>query len=265
MNCSTNPTAGCGDASIVAEIKIQTNTIVTHLDEVKAAIESLQTQGEECCEETNANLTSIESKLDTLIANASECCVTQTGLFEQMVTLLQQLLNCECPTTSTTTFTTTLCPPCPPAETTTTTEGEQSETTTTTEAEQGEETTTTTTTVDLIPLACDSFGISWENNMPGYNNQWNVTVFLSEDVPGDTQFTVEWDAIRNDVPDSDTFITGITVLTGQNSGQDFVYAGTETLEDWTVTAWRITAIYPSGIISPETISCPATTTTTLPD
>lgn len=144
MNCSTNPTAGCGDASIVAEIKIQTNTIVTHLDEVKTAIENLQAQNEECCEETNANLTSIESKLDTLIANASECCVTQTGLFEQMVSLLQQLLNCECPTTSTTTSTTTICIPCPGTETTTTTEGEQAETTTTTEAEQGEETTTTT-------------------------------------------------------------------------------------------------------------------------
>ena len=264
MQCNTNPTAGCGDASIVAEIKIQTNTIVTHLDEVKVAIENLQTQGEECCEETNTNLLSIEAKLDTLIANASECCVTQTGLFEQMVTLLQQLLNCECPTTSTTTSTTTICIPCPPVTTTTTTAEEQGgTTTTTTEEEQGR--TTTTTTIDLIPLTCDSFGISWENNMPGHNNQWNVIVSLSGNVSVETQFTVEWDATRNDVPDSETFITGVTVLIGQSIGQDFVYAGTEMLEDWTVTAWRITAIYPSGIIDPETISCPATTTTTVPD
>lgn len=146
MQCNTNPTSGCGDASVVAEIKIQTNTIVTHLDEVKTAIENLQTQNEECCEETNGNLESIESKLDTLIANSSECCTTQTSLFEQMISLLQQLVNCECPTTTTTsTSTTTICAPCPPCDTTTTTEGEEAETTTTTEGEGGRTTTSTTT------------------------------------------------------------------------------------------------------------------------
>jgi len=131
-----------------------------------------------------------------------------------------------------------------PPTTTTSTTGEPTTTTTTTST-TGEPTTTTTTTNEVM-LSCSDFGVSFENNLPGNDNQWSAWINLPVAATGDTDFEIGFVATRNDTLGSCNTTINVTVLSGQTTGSATSMTCIENIqaESWTVNSWEIVSITP---------------------
>lgn len=116
---------------------------------------------------------------------------------------------------------------------------------TTSTSTTGEPTTTSTTTNEVM-LSCSDFGVSFENNLPGNDNQWSAWINLPVAATGDTDFEIGFAATRNDTTGSCNTTVNVTVLSGQTTGSATSMTCIENIqaESWTVDSWEIVSITP---------------------
>lgn len=87
-SCNSDPTGGCQDSALLAEIRQGNIAIEGSLNDIDIKLGELVVNSEACCDETNAHLTNIEGKLDTLIANAANCCNAITSRLDVIIGLM---------------------------------------------------------------------------------------------------------------------------------------------------------------------------------
>ena len=68
MSCTSDPTSGCDNSEIVGAI-------------------------ENCCSQTNTNLTSIISKLTAINTQQTDCCASITSKLDTVIDLLSIIAN----------------------------------------------------------------------------------------------------------------------------------------------------------------------------
>lgn len=86
--CNSDPTGGCNDSALLAEIRQGNIVIGGLLANIDANLDVFIENSEACCTETNAHLENIEGKLDTLIQNAAECCDAITSRLDVIIGLM---------------------------------------------------------------------------------------------------------------------------------------------------------------------------------
>jgi len=103
-----------------------------------------------------------------------------------------------------------------------------------------------TTTTNEVMLSCSDFGVSFENNLPGNDNQWSAWINLPVAATGDTDFEIGFVATRNDTLGSCNTTINVTVLSGQTTGSATSMTCIENIqaESWTVNSWEIVSITP---------------------
>ena len=89
--CSSDPTNGCNSStgSIAALINSSNSALLVKLTSIDTKVGLISTEIEECCDETNGNLVTIQDKLDTLIENAENCCEAILDRLDSIVSALQ--------------------------------------------------------------------------------------------------------------------------------------------------------------------------------
>lgn len=88
--CTSDPSGGCGgDGVLVAALNASNSAVIQELNGINSKLETLITNAEECCETTNDLLTGVNDKMTTVINNSATFYDALLGKLDTIAGLLE--------------------------------------------------------------------------------------------------------------------------------------------------------------------------------